>query len=231
MIELVVFDADGVLFDSYEANIAYYNAIFEQVGEPPLNAQEQLASISMATVQLFTHRARGNQALIARMNEVGSALNPAPFLELLRPPFVMRPFMLRLKERYKLGLATNRSATLPALVRHLDLADIFDAIACAADRDVRPKPAADILELCMRRAETTATRSVYVGDSQIDQEAAEAARMHFIGAGGRLKAPRQITDLFELPARLNDWFDAREPAKVVTTPRLADRGRRRRGSG
>ena len=140
MIELVVFDADGVLFDSYEANIAYYNAIFEQVGEPPLNAQEQLASISMATVHLFTHRARGNQALIARMNEVSRALNVGPFFELLKLPFDLRPFMLRLKERYKLGLATNRSATVAALVHHLELADIFDAIASAADRDVRPSP-------------------------------------------------------------------------------------------
>ena len=28
-----MFDADGVLFESFESNIAYYNAIFAQVGE------------------------------------------------------------------------------------------------------------------------------------------------------------------------------------------------------
>lgn len=207
MIELVVFDADGVLFESHEANIAYYNAIFEQVGEPPLNAKEELASISMATVHLFTQRARGDRKLIARMNEVSVALNSAPFFALLKPPFALRPFMVHLKKRYKLGLATNRSATVPALVNHLELAGIFDAIASTGDRNVRPKPAADILELCMRRAETTADRSVYVGDSQIDQEAACAARMHFIGVGARLEAPHQIAGLSELPARLNDWFD------------------------
>ena len=33
-----MFDADGVLFESFESNIAYYNAIFAQVGEPPLGS-------------------------------------------------------------------------------------------------------------------------------------------------------------------------------------------------
>ena len=31
MLELVIFDADGVLFDSSESNTAYYNAIFARV--------------------------------------------------------------------------------------------------------------------------------------------------------------------------------------------------------
>ena len=33
MIELVIFDADGVLFDSDQSNVAYYNAIFSRIGE------------------------------------------------------------------------------------------------------------------------------------------------------------------------------------------------------
>jgi phosphoglycolate phosphatase-like HAD superfamily hydrolase len=134
MIELVVFDADGVLFDSFHSNIAYYNAIFEQVGEPPLDDEEEIDSISMATAHLFNRRARGNAALIERMNQVSAELEFAPFFELLKPPFDLRPFMIELKKRYKLGLATNRSATVPALVRHLRLADTFDAIASARDR-------------------------------------------------------------------------------------------------
>jgi phosphoglycolate phosphatase len=206
MIELVVFDADGVLFDSFHSNIAYYNAIFAQVGEPPLNDEEEIDSISMATALLFDRRARGNAALIERMNQVSAELEFAPFFELLKPPFDLRPFMIELKKRYKLGLATNRSATVPALVRHLRLADTFDAIASARDENVRPKPAPDILELCMRRANAVGDRSVYVGDSQIDQAAAAAASMHFIGVGTRLEALRRIADLSELPARMDQWF-------------------------
>jgi phosphoglycolate phosphatase-like HAD superfamily hydrolase len=49
LIDFVMFDADGVLFDSFESNISYYNAIFEKVGEPPLDQQEEVRSISCSS--------------------------------------------------------------------------------------------------------------------------------------------------------------------------------------
>jgi HAD superfamily hydrolase (TIGR01509 family) len=114
--------------------------------------------------------------------------------------------MLELKNRYKLGLATNRSATVPALVEHLGLAGIFDAVASALDQ-VPPKPAPDILRLCLDRAKVDATRAVYVGDSRIDREASEDAGMHFIGVGSRIEHPRLIDTIAELRAAL-EMLDA-----------------------
>ena len=149
-----MFDADGVLFESFESNIAYYNAIFAQVGEPPLDAEEEILSISYAASDVFKLRARHNAEMLERIHGVARNLNQQPFFDLLRPPFELRPFMLELKRRYRLALATNRSATVPALVEHLNLADIFDAIASALDK-VPPKPAPDILRLCMERARVT----------------------------------------------------------------------------
>ena len=64
MIELVMFDADGVLFDSIESNIAYYNAIFREVGELPLNTDEEVRSISYAAEEMFIARARGWQGSV-----------------------------------------------------------------------------------------------------------------------------------------------------------------------
>ena len=48
---LVIFDADGVLFESAESNMAYYNAIFAAIGEPPLNPDEERACIFMAAIR------------------------------------------------------------------------------------------------------------------------------------------------------------------------------------
>lgn len=146
-----MFDADGVLFDSDQSNVAYYNAIFTQIGEAPLDAVEEINAISHAAGQVFSDRARDNHDKLARMHQIARDLDPAPFFHLLKPPFELRPFMLELKHRYRLALATNRSATVPALVEHLKLAGIFDAIASARDQ-VRPKPAPDILKLCLERA-------------------------------------------------------------------------------
>jgi len=133
---------------------------------------------------------------------VTRSMDQTPFFRMLRPPFELRPFMLELKRRYRLGLATNRSATVPALVEHLDLSGVFDAVASALDK-VRPKPAPDILRLCLDRASLDAARAVYVGDSRIDREAAESAGMHFIGVGPRIEHHRMIATIAELPSALD----------------------------
>ena len=196
-----MFDADGVLFDSTESNVAYYNWIFKQVGEPPLDADEEISAVSYAAAEVFAARARGDAAVLARMHDVTRTMDQTPFFKMLRPPLDLRPFMVDLKRRYKLGLATNRSATVPALVQHLGLGDIFDAIASALDK-VPPKPAPDILRLCLDRAGVAAARAVYVGDSRIDREAAESAGVHFIGVGSRIEHHRLIATIATLQEAL-----------------------------
>src|SRR5215831_3887339 len=168
MIELVMFDADGVLFDSVESNIAYYNAIFRRVGEPALDAEEQSRSISYAAEEMFLARAGGDMAKLEAMRAIARSLDGTAFFNMLKQPLELRPFMMQMRARYRLGLATNRSATVPALVVHLNLDGVFDAIASVLDQ-VAPKPAPDILQLCMQRAGSTPRRSVYVGDSPVDR--------------------------------------------------------------
>jgi phosphoglycolate phosphatase len=201
VIELVIFDADGVLFDSIESNIAYYNAIFRQVGEPPLDAAEESRSISYAAEEMFLVRARGDRAKLEAMRGIARSLDGSAFFKMLRPPLELRPFMLQLRTRYRLGLATNRSQTVPSLVEHLKLEGIFDAIASVLD-GVPPKPAPDILQLCMRRAGTVPERSVYVGDSPIDCQSALGAGTHFIAVGSRVDHTDRIKTIGELPATL-----------------------------
>src|ERR1700693_597175 len=109
--------------------------------------------------------------------------------------------MLELKRRYRLALATNRSATVPALVEHLKLGDVFDAIASALDK-VAPKPAPDILRLCLERARVKPANAIYIGDSPIDREAAEAAGVAFLGVGTRVEHHHRIATLHDLEKAL-----------------------------
>ncbi|MGH7935046.1 MAG: HAD family hydrolase [Candidatus Binataceae bacterium] len=205
MLELVIFDADGVLFDSTESNTSYYNAIFAVMGEQPMNPGEEKAGVFMSAPQVFELRAQGDQTRIARMREVARAMDFTPFFKLLRPPLELRPFLMDLKRRYRVALATNRSATIPALIDHLGLRGVFDAVASARDK-VRPKPAPDIVELCLTRARVTSRGAVYVGDSETDRIAALAAGTHFIGVGERVDHESRIATLSELPDKLELLF-------------------------
>jgi phosphoglycolate phosphatase len=195
-----------VLFDSTVSNVAYYNWIFAKVGEPPLDRNEEISAVSYAASEVFAARARGDAAKLGAMHEVARNMDQAPFFKMLRPPFELRPFMLELRQHYKLALATNRSATVPALVEHLGLGGVFDAVASVLDK-VRPKPAPDILRLCLDRAGVDAAKAVYVGDSRIDREAAESAGVHFIGVGTRLEHHRLIDTISGLRTAL-EMLDA-----------------------
>ena len=207
MLELVIFDADGVLFDSTESNTAYYNAIFTRVGEPPMSPIEEKAGVFMSAPQVFDLRAAGDQERIARMREVARAMDATPFFRLLRPFPSLRSFLLEIKQRYSIGLATNRSATIPAIIDYLGLTGIFDAVASVRDK-VKPKPAPDILELCLKRAGVAPPHAVYVGDSETDRIASEAAQLNFIGVGARVDHRNLIASLDELPAALERLFSS-----------------------
>jgi phosphoglycolate phosphatase len=205
MLDLVIFDADGVLFESAQSNVAYYNAIFAEIGEPPLSPGEERACIFMAAMQVFELRARKDAGKLALMREIARTIDFAPFFALLRPPFELRPFLLELKRRYRVALATNRSATTLGLIEHLGLDGVFDAVASARDK-VRPKPAPDIVRLCLERAGVAPERAVYIGDSQIDAEAASGAGAHFLGVGARVDHQYCVASLGEVPAALERIF-------------------------
>ncbi|MEJ2068631.1 MAG: HAD hydrolase-like protein, partial [Deltaproteobacteria bacterium] len=48
--QVVIFDCDGVMFDSKEANIAFYNAILAQYHLPPMT-QEEVEYVHVSTAE------------------------------------------------------------------------------------------------------------------------------------------------------------------------------------
>ena len=53
MIALVIFDCDGVLFDSAAANVAYYNAVLERLGRPPMSEEWGRRAHFLSSQQLY----------------------------------------------------------------------------------------------------------------------------------------------------------------------------------
>ncbi len=194
----VIFDCDGVLFDSLPANVAYYNAILTRLGHPPMTSELAEIAHRGSSLQFFAQVFHGDEEKIARALEVAAALDYEPFYALMRPMPGLHRVLGALRGRYRLAMATNRGYTAREVVRRFALADYLEVTVGV--RDVpRPKPHPDMLELCLQKLGLMPEEAVYVGDAESDWQAARAAGTHFLALGPvSVPAPR-VDTLEEVP--------------------------------
>ncbi|MFN8624472.1 MAG: HAD-IA family hydrolase [Candidatus Binatia bacterium] len=200
----VIFDCDGVLFDSWRANVAFYNAVLAEVGEPPLDAAGERLAHTLSSPQLFEALFREQPPVLERARTVARTMDYSPFLRWMDPVPDLHELLADLKLRYRLAMATNRGMTLAGVMRHFRLAPLLELAVGIYDVP-RPKPFPDMIEKCVHHFAIAPGEAVYVGDSPSDLEAARAAGTHFIGVGDLPGAALRVRHIGELRAVLNEW--------------------------
>ncbi|MBW2248105.1 MAG: HAD family hydrolase [Deltaproteobacteria bacterium] len=196
-IKIVAFDCDGVMFDTTESNTAYYNQILDHFGRPALTA-EQFAychshTADRAIANLFPDEEgfRAAQAYRSQMSYI-------PFLKYMEMEPYLKPLIQRLRPRYKTAIATNRSDTMDRVISEHGLDGYFDLVVCAGDVD-HPKPHPDQLIKILKHFGIEPCDSLYVGDSDLDEIAAKAARVPFVAYKNRsLSADFHIQSLKQI---------------------------------
>lgn len=201
MIQAILFDCDGVLFDSHGANIEYFNAVLRAAGEPPLDREGERLATMLAGSQLLQALCGDDDARIERLRTAATALDYTPFFAWMNPVPDLHRVLAELKPHYRLGMATNRGSTVPQVVEHFGLDPYFE-IAVGVLDVARPKPYPDMLERCLDHFQLAGHQALYVGDSPSDFTAAQAAGMHFLGIGGRTGAPRWVERLDQVATAL-----------------------------
>jgi len=203
-LKLVMLDCDGVLFDSVRSNIAYYDAIVEKMGSPPLDEEARRLCHVYSTPQLFAHLYADDPEKAKEAVRIAYTIDYLPFLEYMDPEPGLYEVLRRLKASYKVALATNRGKSIPALLERFELEGVFDTVATILDVE-SPKPAPDMLLYCLERTGLAPEQSVYVGDMENDRIAAEAAGIPFILMGNSISYPLRIHRLEELPGFLEKY--------------------------
>jgi HAD superfamily hydrolase (TIGR01509 family) len=172
MIRLVIFDCDGVMFDSRESNAAYYNAARTHFGLAPMNAEERdwvhMATDEESIRRIMPPDLRGPALAFLKR------LDYSPFVRLLR----MEPDLVNLldwlRPERKTAVCTNRNHAVRKLLDEFDLGDRFDLVV-TADDVMRPKPDPEPIRMILDRFEAAPAQALYVGDSDNDALAARAA--------------------------------------------------------
>lgn len=199
---LVMIDCDGTLFDSFEANRAFYDEVLRRMGRPPLDAEGRELAHHMATPLLFAHLFRDDPAGLAEATRAARATDYAPYLELMTPAPRMVETLEWVHARHDTALATNRGASISRLLARFDLLHHFDLVVGIHDVE-RPKPSPDMLLHCLRHFAVPPTAAVYVGDAPGDREASRAAGVRFFAVGGRVPGDVELAGFADLVSALS----------------------------
>ncbi|MGB9627705.1 MAG: HAD family hydrolase [Thermodesulfobacteriota bacterium] len=175
----VIYDCDGVMFDSIEANTRLYNDLCAIVGRPPLKQEE--------FEYVHSHTVFESMELL-----FGKGFNPKEkALELLKQVDLrnyigylkMEPHLLETLERLKeYGLIrvinTNRTTSMKYIMEHFNLWPYFEMVVTALDVK-NPKPHPESIEKILREFRLKGEEAVFVGDSKVDQQTALSSGIKF----------------------------------------------------
>lgn len=194
----MILDCDGVMFDSKEANRAYYDEILRRLGQRPVDPEE-LEFVHSSTAQeavTFLLRRRGmppDEGL-----RVAREVDYRPFIALMRPEPHLRELLSGLPPEVKKAISTNRTTTIGPLLEHFGLKDSFDLVVSAAQVK-HPKPHPESLLLILEHFGANPQEALFVGDTSRDQEAARKAAIPFCSyRNPGLEGDFSVTDLLQV---------------------------------
>ncbi|MBF0468309.1 MAG: HAD-IA family hydrolase [Desulfamplus sp.] len=188
-IKAVVFDCDGVLFDTAQANRMYYNTLLDHFGKPDLS-DEQFRLVHMFTVKealdyLFPEM-DSMESVYAFMKDMGYH----SFIQYMNAESGLNELLEDLSRcGYARCIATNRTNTMADVLKIHDMGSLFEMVVTAADVK-NPKPAPDELLKIMKTLHFSPEQILFVGDSEYDQLAAMSAGTWFAA----FKNPLLIAD-------------------------------------
>ena len=205
----VVFDIDGVIFDSRKANISYYNMIRKSVGLLPMNDEDEeycsMASARQSYERIIPPELRA--AAIAAQQNCKYAEHVIPQLSLENG--FLETLMWLQDWGIRLGISTNRANGVRELLRYFGIGSFFDPVKTAASCAPKPSPQG-LLEIADEWG-IPVTNMAFLGDSITDYMAAMAAGVPFWSfKNPRLIADLHATDYFSFMDTIKDHVEREE---------------------
>lgn len=182
MIQAIIFDVDGVLLDSFEANLKFFQDLMVAAGYHAPTREEYwpIQHYSMwDTIKVFIKDR--SEVEIGRIWELGREF---PFyFDLLKMPPDVPEIVAELSRGYRLGVVTNRTAdSIEEFFVFSKLRKYFSAAVGYEDTE-RHKPDPEPLSLCLKKLRVESALAVYIGDAPTDIQAGKAADMKVISYG------------------------------------------------
>ena len=139
-IRCVIYDCDGVLFDSLEANGRLYHDVSAAIGRPPLSPDELRYIHSHTVFEAVHHISMNDPDLEERAKEALKRIDFKHYIRFLRMEPHLLETLTRLKEKGILrAINTNRTTSMKFIMEDFKLRPYVDLVVTALDVK-HPKP-------------------------------------------------------------------------------------------
>lgn len=179
-IKAIVFDCDGVMFDSQLANLAFYNVVLSHFGAEPVS-HEQPENVALCHTAASPQVFKGllGHELGAAAMAYSSQVDYAAFIPQLKIEAGLVELLVELQQTFDLAVATNRGKSMSKILEYFSLAEFFPTVLTYLDVE-RPKPSPDMLLAVAQRLQLSPQQLVFIGDSELDRQAAREAGCCFV---------------------------------------------------
>jgi len=196
-ISALIFDCDGVMFDSKDANISFYNHLLAHFDLGPLKYSD-IEYIHMHTSEECVRRIFKDSAYEEEAQELRRQASYSAFIRDMKMEPGLIELLDSLKPRFGLAIATNRSDTIKEVVNIFDLEGYFDIIVSCLEVK-KPKPHPEQVERILTFFGIEPEEALFIGDSELDAEASRAAGVPFVAYKNMsLTARHHIASLLEV---------------------------------
>lgn len=198
MLKTIVFDCDGVMFDSKLCNIKYYNHLLTHFGFKEMDEEEEdfvhMSNVTDSVDHIFRHYSINTEDVNTYRNNIGYN----SFMQYLKMEEDLVSFLDIACKKYQLAISTNRTNTMVPLLKEYKLDHYFSKVMTAANA-TRPKPAPDALLEILDYFKCSPEETLFIGDSVIDEQHAKSCDVELIAfRNKKLHAAYHVTNFMEI---------------------------------
>jgi HAD superfamily hydrolase (TIGR01509 family) len=178
-LKLLIFDCDGVMFDSKNANRHFYNHMRTSFGHPVMD-DDELEYVHMHHVMdSVNHIFRHWPEELERAHRFRKSLDYKNFIRYMTIEPDLVEFLEQITPGYKTAISTNRTTTMSTLLDIFALRKYFGLVVTAMDVE-NAKPHPDAIHKILEHFSLTVAESIFIGDSMIDLQHANSVGMRMI---------------------------------------------------
>lgn len=191
--KVVIYDCDGVILDSIESNYVFYNRVMGFLGRPEINrgdidARRVLHTHSFNDVMEYFFAGdlqREEAFMFAKTIHYRDLM---PFMR-MEDGFVSA--LDQLKGHTSLAICTNRATSMDMIIEDFGLTGYFECVMTAS-QVTHPKPHPEPLLKVLDYFEVEPEEALFIGDGEVDMQAAKSSGVPFISYKSHLPALARI---------------------------------------